>query len=207
MSETQWRTAIQENAETSRIRNVPPVELPAPVERLGIATATRMGWHGSVLAPMTLLGRKVVAVAHLRADAHAERICLSIPPVTDRLTVATWTWPELAASAPPPAVELVGVLGIARHWRTGLGSTVPFASYCDTGIVLPWSAAMTQDYLSQCLPRAARYGVSVLTADPDGEVHLDQPGRQEPLLVEETPVIRWINELVYEQLLATVDAR
>lgn len=205
MSETQWRTAIPENAEAPRLNNVAPVELPAPVEQLANAAAVRMGWHGTVLPPMTLLGRKVVVVAQLRNEAHAERICLDCPPVSDRTTVATWTWPELAATAPPPAVEIVGVLGVARHWRTALGSTVVFGEHCDTGIILPWTVAMTQDYLSQCLPRAAHHGVSVLTADPDGEVNLDQPGRQEPLLAEETAVSRWINELVYEQLLVTMD--
>jgi hypothetical protein len=205
VSETEWRTAIQENADAPRLRNVPPVELPAPVEQLASSAASRMGWHGNVLAPMTLLGRKVVAVAQLRPDSHAERICLDYPPVTDRTTVATWIWPELAPTAPPPAVDIVGVLGVARHWRTALASTVVFANYCDTGIVLPWTVAMTQDYLSGCLPRAARYGVSVLTADPDAEVNLDQPGRQEPLIVEETAISRWVNELVYEQLLITMD--
>jgi hypothetical protein len=205
VSEAQWRTVIQPNADVPRLKNVPPVELPAPVEQLASSAATRMGWHGAVLAPMTLLGRKVIAVAALRPDAHAERICLDYPPVTDRTTVTTWTWLELAPTAPPAAVEIVGVLGVARHWRTALASTVIFGSYCDTGIVLPWTVAMTQDYLSHCLPRAARYGVSVLTADPDGEVSLDQPGRQEPLLADETAVGRWIYELVYQQLLITMD--
>ena len=63
---------------------------------VGGGAAARLGWHGTVLPPMTLLGRRVVVVAELLADAHAERICLGRGPVADRPTVATWVWPELA---------------------------------------------------------------------------------------------------------------
>jgi len=88
-------------------------------------------------------------VADLLTDAHAERICLGCPPVPDRATVATWVWPELAPRVPAPAVRIVGVLAVARHWRTGLVATVPFSRYAETAIVLPWWAATTHDYLGE----------------------------------------------------------
>lgn len=187
-------------------RILPPVELPASVERLAAMAAARMGWQGTVLPEMTLLGRRVIAVARLDTVAHAERICLGMPPVLDRTTVSTWTWQEFAATAPPPAAELVGVLGVARHWRTGLASAAPFARYCETGVVLPWSVAMTQDYLVGCLPRARRYGISVITADPDGDVNLDQIGRREIIPTEPSAFTRWVNEQVYQRLLDVLDA-
>lgn len=194
-------TVIQRETESSPACALAPVDLPAPAESLAEGAAQRLGWHGVALPEMTVFGRKVIVMAQLRTEAHAERICLGAAPVTDRTEVATWTWPEFAASAPPPAVEIVGVLAVARHWRTALASAAPFTPYCDTGIVLPWAAAMTGDYLAGCLPKAAKHGVAVLTGDPDGEISLDQAGAQEPVVREWGAVERWLNEKVYERVL------
>jgi hypothetical protein len=154
---------------------------------------------------MTLLGRRIVVVAEVLPDAHAERICLGCGPVPDRATVSTWVWPELAGKVPPPAVRINGVLSVARHWRTGLASTVPFARYAETAIVLPWWSATTHDYLVNCLPRARRYGVSVLTADPEGVTDVDAPGAGDLPAFEQDATGRWLNEAVYERLLSTVE--
>ena len=201
MSGTPGRAAIDEQASKARAAKLlPSVELPAPVEELAAGAAARLGWHGTVLPPMTLLGRRVVVVADLLTDAHAERICLGCPPVPDRATVATWVWPELAARVPAPAVRIVGVLAVARHWRTGLVATVPFSRYAETAIVLPWWAATTHDYLVNCLPRARRHGVGVLTADPEGVTDIDLPGATECTAVDLDATGRWLNEAVYERL-------
>jgi hypothetical protein len=201
VSGTQGRAAIDEQASNIRsAKLLPAVELPASVEELAAGAAARLGWHGTVLPPMTLLGRRVVVVADLLTDAHAERICLGCPPVPDRATVATWVWPELAARVPAPAVRIVGVLAVARHWRTGLVATVPFTRYAETAIVLPWWAATTHDYLVNCLPRARRHGVGVLTADPEGVTDIDLPGATECTAVDLDATGRWLNEAVYERL-------
>jgi hypothetical protein len=185
--------------------SVPPVELPAPVERLASAAARAMGWQGILVPRMKLAGRHVAVVARLRTAVHAERICFGAEPVPDRATVATWMWPEFADSAPALAVDIVGVLGIARHWRTGLASAAPFTQYCETGVVVPWDMAMTNDYMRGCLTKSAGYGVSVLTADPEGETHLDQEGARSPEPVAATALTRWLNELVYQRVLDTVE--
>jgi hypothetical protein len=104
---------------------------------------------------------------------------------------------------PPAAVKIVGVLAVARHWRTGLASAVPFARYGNAAVVLPTSVAFTHDYLANCLPRVRRYGVSVLMADAESNVTMDVTGRNEYVPVEDTATTRWVNELVYEQVLAT----
>ena len=101
MSGTTGRTTQRTDLDARSERLLPSVELPAPVEDLAAAAAARLGWSGSVLPPMTLLGRRVVVVAEILADAHAERICLGAEPVADRATVSTWVWPELAGRVPP----------------------------------------------------------------------------------------------------------
>lgn len=186
-------------------RVVPPVELPASTSYLAGMSAAQLGWKGVVLPEVTILGRRVCVVARLRTDVHAERIACGVGPVTDRATVATWTWPEFAGTAPAPAAEIVGVLSVARHWRTGMAATVPFARYGDAAMVLPSSAVLSKDYVDNCLPRARSYGLSVVSADADATVSLDLSGRRERVLLPQDAVSRWVNEMVYEQLLASYD--
>ena len=186
-------------------RVVPPIELPASTAELADEAAAQLGWEGTVL-DMELLGRRVHVVARLRTAEHAERIAAGIEPVTDRADVATWTWPELRAAAPPRAADIIGVLAVQRHWRTGLASVVPFARYySEVALVLPGSAVLSADYVDNCLPRARSYGLAVVSADEDAVVDLDLAGRGERMLLDEDSISRWINEMVYARLVALSD--
>jgi hypothetical protein len=187
-------------------RVVPPIELPASVDELARAAAAQLGWNGVVLPETTILGRKVCVVAKLRTDVHAERIAMGAGPVADRATVDTWTWPELAGTAPAPAAEIIGVLAVARHWRTAMASAVPFARYGEAAMVLPSPVVLTEDYVGNCLPRARAYGLAIVTADPNVVVDLDLEGRTERVVLAEDPVSRLVNELVYDHLLRTAEA-
>ncbi|MGW3960354.1 hypothetical protein ACWED2_11075 [Amycolatopsis sp. NPDC005003] len=202
------RSTVAGGAKRSRSmpsRVVPPIELPASVDELARAAAAQLGWNGIVLPETTILGRKVCVVAKLRTDVHAERIAMGAGPVADRATVDTWTWPELAGTAPAPAAEIVGVLAVARHWRTAMASAVPFARYGEAAMVLPSPAVLTEDYVGNCLPRARAYGLAVVTADPNAVVDLDLEGRTERVMLAEDPVSRLVNELVYDHLLRTAE--
>ncbi|WP_103342165.1 hypothetical protein [Amycolatopsis sp. CA-126428] len=203
------RSTVAGGAKRSRSmpsRVVPPIELPASVDELARAAAAQLGWNGVVLPETTILGRKVCVVAKLRTDVHAERIAMGAGPVADRATVDTWTWPELAGTAPAPAAEIVGVLAVARHWRTAMASAVPFARYGEAAMVLPSPVVLTEDYVGNCLPRARAYGLAVVTADPNAVVDLDLEGRTERVVLAEDPVSRLVNELVYDHLLRTAEA-
>jgi len=182
-------------------RVVSPIELPASVEELSRKAAALLGWNGIVLPETTVLGRKICVVARLRTDVHAERIAMGMGPVVDRATVDTWTWPELAATAPAPAAEIIGVLAVARHWRTAMASAVPFARYGEAAMVLPSPAVLTEDYVGNCLPRARAYGLGIVTADPNAVTDLDLEGHNERMILDEDPVSRLVNEIVYDQLL------
>lgn len=182
-------------------RLAPRIELPAKPDELAAEAAAQLGWHGALLKT-TLLGRQVYVVARLRPEAHAERIATGIGPVSDRASVSTWTWPELAATAPPAAANIVGVLAVARHWRTGMAATVPFARYGDAAMVLPRESTLSHDYVDNALPRARVYGLAVLSADESALLDMDLEGRGERILLGEDAVSRWVNEVVYEQLVA-----
>ncbi|RZQ64943.1 hypothetical protein [Amycolatopsis suaedae] len=208
MAATPGRTAVTGGANGTRslpTRVVPPLELPGKPEALAAEAAAALGWEGHLLPEMTMLGRKVFVVARLRTDVHAERIAMGVGPTLDRATVDTWTWPELAGTAPAPAAEISGVIAVARHWRTGMASTVPFVRYGNAAMVLPMAAVMTEDYVANCLPRARIYGLGVLTAHDTGMVDTDLAIRSERMVLGEDAVSRWVNEAVYEQLLVAQD--
>ncbi|GAB3490778.1 hypothetical protein [Amycolatopsis cihanbeyliensis] len=205
MAVTPGQTTVTDGASDTRSlhrRAASAVDLPAPADDLAAEAAAQLDWDGVALPQSTLLGRRVVLVARLRTEVHAERIAMGASPILDRATVATWTWPEFAATAPAPAAEIVGVLAVARHWRTGMAATVPFARYGEAAMVLPYSAVFSQDYVDNCLPRARTYGLGVVTADEDAVVDLDLAGRADRMLAPMDAVSRWVNEVAYEQLLA-----
>lgn len=205
MAVTPGQTALTSGSKRTRStpsRMVPPIELPASADELAAEAVAQLGWRGALLPRLTLFGRRVYVVARLRPEAHAERIATGIGPVTDRASVSTWVWPELADTAPPAAAQIVGVLAVARHWRTGLAATVPFARYGEAAVVLPTSATLSHDYVDNCLPRARAYGLAVVTADDNSVVGLDLEGRTERVVLGDDAVSRWVNEMVYEQLVA-----
>lgn len=180
------------------------VQLPASVGTLAELSAAALGWSGSILPPIKLFGRYVVPVAELIPEAHAERLCVGSEPVLDRTEIATWVWPEMEGRVPPEAARLVGMLAPSRHWRSALTAAVPFARFTSTAIVVPRAVTDGADFVSTCLIRARQFGVAVLGADTDrveeklpGRSHADAPP------VEHTAASRWVNEVVYQQLLAT----
>jgi hypothetical protein len=187
----------------SQIWTADPVEVLAPPDHLARAAAGALGWDGVVLPPMVLLGRRVVAVANLIADVHQRRVSAGWGPVTDRVSVSTWDWPEMRHLVPAPAVELSGIIAPARHWRTGLTGAAPFAGFCPTALLLPAHIARNVE----CLTHAEYYGPTVLAAagphdvDPEA-VDVVHAGRSRAVATAApTKVTRWIYEMVYDRLL------
>lgn len=179
-------------------------QLPASIGTLAQRSAGELGWSGSVLPPVKLLGRRVVPIAELVPDAHAERLCNGCGPVLDRTEIATWVWPEMEGRVPRPAARLTGMLAPARHWRSALTAAVPFARFTSAAIVVPKAVTDGTDFVSTCLIRARQFGIAVLSADQD-QVYVELAGRSfdDAPPVEHTAVSRWVNEVVYEQLLDT----
>lgn len=178
---------------------MPPVELPPLPDRFAPQVAAELGWDGTVLQPMTVLGRRVIIVAELLLDVHDDRTRRGWGPVTDRTSVATWAWPELAHVAPEPAVRIRGVIGSARHWRTALIAATPFAGLAPTALLLPPGPARQTD----CLAQAQYYGASVVATTDDDRVDLVQQGRRGRLATAGSITIsRWVHEVVYDRLVA-----
>jgi hypothetical protein len=153
---------------------------------------------------MVLLGRRVVVVASLLGEVHERRMNSGWRPVTDRVSVSTWEWPEMRHLVPAPAVRLNGIIAPARHWRTGLTGAAPFAGLCPTALLLPAHIARNVE----CLSHAEYYGPTVLAAagphdvDPDA-VDVVHVGRTRAVATTPSTVTtRWVYEMVYDRLLA-----
>lgn len=178
----------------------------APEHLVGAAVCT-LGWDGTELPPEALLGRRVVVVADLVKKAHECRMASGWGPVTDRMSVSLWNWPQMHHLVPPVAVRLRGVLAPARHWRTGLAAVAPFTGLCATALLLPADIARN----AECRRHAGRHGPSLVAAagpaDPDpGAVDLIQSGRR-PSATQPNPISRWVHELVYDRLLRLASSR
>lgn len=180
------------------------VEVLSAPDHLARAAVGALGWDGVVLPPMVLLGRRVVVVADLIDEVHERRTSSGWGPVTDRVSVSTWNWPEMQHLVPPPAVQLSGVIAPARHWRTGLTGAAPFTGLCATALLLPAHIARNVE----CLAHAEYYGPTVLAAagphDMDPEA-VDIVHAARACAVPTTrpaATSRWVHELVYDRLLA-----
>lgn len=181
-----------------------PLDLPGSVDELAELTVDSLGWSGRVLPAVKLMGRRVVPVGELVPDAHAERVCVGSGPVLDRTEIATWVWPEMTDRVPPPAARLSGVVAPARHWRTALTAAVPFSRFANTAIVVPRSVSDQDGFMSMCLIRARQFGVTVLSADAESvRVELEGRSFEDAPPIEHSAVSRWVNEVVYDQLLAS----
>lgn len=178
---------------------MPPVELPPLPDRFAPELAAELGWAGTALQPMVVLGRRVILVAELLPDVHRHRVLRGWGPVTDRVSVATWSWPEVAATAPEAAVRLSGVIASARHWKTALIAAAPFATMAPTAMLLPPGPARDRG----CLTQAEFYGAAVAATADRGRVDLVQPGRRGRLATATSSTIcRWVHEVAYERLVA-----
>ena len=204
MTGTPGRAVVENEVRVCSAEARSSLDLPSSIGRLAELAVETLEWRGSVLPPVKLLGRHVVPVAELIPDAHAERLCFGSRPVLDRTEIATWVWPEMEGRVPPSAANLAGMLAPARHWRSALTAAVPFSRFTSAAIIIPRSVTEGADFVSTCLIRARQFGIAVLSAEGE-HVQVELAGRSfdDVPPIEHTAVSRWVNEVVYEQLLAT----
>ena len=169
-------------------------EVTEQLSKLIQSAATALGWDGTVVGPVTILGRRVGVIAELDPEVHAQRQASGWPPVVDRFEVAQWDWPELAAQVPAPAVRVAGVIAPAKHWLTGLFRAAVFARSWPTAVLLP------RDYARICVPPAVQYRVGVLGVT-SGEVDVLRECPRPPDRSWLPATERWALEVVYDALL------
>jgi hypothetical protein len=158
-----------------------------------------LAWDGVVVEDMRLFSQRVTVVAKIDQDAHQSRIASGWAPVTDRMSIALWKWPEHQATMPPSAVSLSGVIARGKRWQRVLAAAAGFVGFCSTAIMLEQEHAPNQ----HCLITAHLDGVAVVRAGVGPQdVVLVQAGRQGPVpTARPSTVSRWVEELVYQRLI------
>ncbi|MEO6082857.1 MAG: hypothetical protein ABIQ18_07105 [Umezawaea sp.] len=143
-----------------------------------------LGWSGTVVPRLNVLGVCVDPVVRVDHDAHARR---RVGPVLDRDVLATWEWPE--AVREPEVVRLVGVLAGGGHWRRALGDAVRLSGFCPVAVV------GVDD--ERCRLECAYAGVGLVV---DGRVVV--PAREARAVgARRRTLDRWVEELVYQRLI------
>ena len=147
-----------------------------------------LGWSGTVVPRMKLLGVRPDVVVRVDHAAHARRLATGDAPVLDRDVLATWEWPESVRA--PEVVRLVGALGTGTHWRRALGDAVRLSGFCPVAIV------GVDD--ERCRLECAYAGVGLVA---DGRLVVPTSGGR-AVGARRRTLDRWVEESVYQRLIA-----
>ncbi|MCS7476117.1 hypothetical protein ACFFQW_08965 [Umezawaea endophytica] len=146
--------------------------------------ARALGWVGTVVPRVKVLGVVVDVVVRVDVVAHAAR---RAGPVLDRDVLATWEWPE--AVREPEVVRLVGVVATGTHWRGALRDAVRLSGFCAVAIV-----GVDEE---RCRLECAYAGVGLVV---EGTVVVVPRGGR-AVGARRRTLDRWVEELVYQRLI------
>lgn len=150
-----------------------------------------LGWPGVLVPRMKVFGVLADVVVRVDRAAHTARRARGLGPELDRDVLATWEWPESALVRAPEVVSLVGALGVGSTWRRALATAVRLDGFCATAIAV-------DDADEECRLECGYLGVGLVV---DGRlVDRGRTGRSPE--ARRRTLDRWVEELVYERLIA-----
>ncbi|MGH3943368.1 MAG: hypothetical protein ACRDTG_33050 [Pseudonocardiaceae bacterium] len=174
--------------------------LPLQTSRNVLVRAVELlGWDGTVLAELTLLGCRVVPVVALDTYVHHARWSSGYGPQRDRDVLEIWDWPQAAGHVPASPLTLSGVLIRAGTWRRGLAAARTWRGFGPTSVLTGPDETDETCRLEFQLP-----GVGLITTDAEGIPALrvaPAAGRQPP--ARRRVLDRWVEETLYEHALTT----
>lgn len=154
-----------------------------------------LGWdEGTTLGPIRLMARRVFVVAQLFPAVHQYRQETGWPPVEDKTTIETWTWPENRQRAPQPAVLVRGVLAPARYWGTARFAAAPFFDMGPVAVLVPRSQR-------PCVPDGYYLGKLGVVLGADHGVDVLRGAGGQPTLQVRSVAHRVALEGIYARLL------
>jgi hypothetical protein len=162
--------------------------------------ATALGWRGTVVPDVTVLGQQVSAVVRLRADVHAWRVANGWPPGADPSWFRSWFEPAAHDRLPVAAVELVGVLVGESTVDTALQSCGTLMTLAPCVVVLPAS----QGGQSWSMIELDYYGIGVVAVDEAGGAELLVTPEDRSTEFGPSLFGRWLLEVLYERVLKEV---
>jgi hypothetical protein len=151
-----------------------------------------LGWVGTVVPQVKVLGVWADVVAHVDRVAHASRQASGQGPMLERDVLAMWEWPE--ARRAPEVVRLVGLLVGGTSWRRALTAACRLAGFGPVAIL------GVDD--ERCRLECSYFGVGLVAVDGASVrlVEAGRSGRSEG--ARRRTLDRWVEESVYARLIA-----
>ncbi|APU13036.1 MULTISPECIES: hypothetical protein [Actinoalloteichus] len=162
--------------------------------------AQALGWHGHVVADVTVLGQQVSAVVGLRADVHRWRVENGWPPEPNPSWFRSWFEPTYYDQIPVPAVDLIGVLVTESKAGRALRSCGTLMTLAPCAVVLP--AAQTSDPWP--LAELDYYGIGVVAVGIDHEPAVSIRPEDRSSEFGGSLFGRWLLELLYHRVVTEV---
>jgi hypothetical protein len=157
-----------------------------------------LGWDGTVISEVAVLGQRVSAVVRLRADVHRWRTENGWPPAPDPSWFHSWFEPTFHDVVPVPAVELVGILIDESSADLALAACGTMMTLAPCVVVVPEPASCDPWPLIEL----DYYGVGLVSCagDDSAVVEVSPENRVEEFGM--SPFSRWLLEVLYHRLVS-----
>ncbi len=159
--------------------------------------ARALGWRGSLITDIDVLGARFSAVTRLRPEVHRWRTAHGWHPHTDPARLNSWSEPAEHDHVPVAAVDLVGVLVTVSKARKGLRACGSLMTLAPCAIVLPGA----HPYQPWPLTELDFYGVGVVRSDDSGPADVVLPPEDRRSEFGATLFGRWLLEVLYCRML------
>ena len=164
--------------------------------------ASALGWRGTVVPDVAVLGHQVSAVVRVREDVHEWRSANGWPPQADPSWFRSWFEPTVHDQLPVSAVELVGGLVGESTVDRALQSCGTLMTLAPCAVVLPGP----QGRESWPLIELDYYGIGVVAVTESGSADLLVPPEDRSTEFGPSLFGRWLLEVLYDRVLKDVPA-
>lgn len=167
-----------------------------PVQQLEHA-ARALGWRGTLITDVDVLGARFSAVTRLHPEVHRWRATHGWHPRTDPAGLHSWSEPAEHDHLPVSAVDLVGVLITVGKARKGVRACGSLMTLAPCAIVLP----AEHPYQPWPLTELDYYGVGVVRTGPHGPADLLLSPEDRRCEFGASLFSRWLLEVLYGRML------
>jgi len=157
-----------------------------------------LGWQGTVISDVAVLGQRVSAVVRLRADVHRWRTENGWPPAPDPSWFHSWFEPAFHDVVPVSAIELIGILVTESTVEQALEACGTLMTLAPCAVLVPESP----DYDPWPLIELDYYGVGLVRAGDEGPARVEVAPEDRASEFGPSPFSRWLLEVLYAHVTA-----
>jgi hypothetical protein len=175
------------------------VQTSAPISVRSAVKA--LGWAGHAVGRTKILGVWVYPVVSVSGEAHQRRALAGQGPVLDLDVLETWDWPETGPQRLPEVVRLRGVLSVRGSWRQAFSEVTRLRGFCADAIIVK-ADQLTKIERDRCELECSFADTALVYHSADS-TNVRLPGRGgRSSGARRRTLDRWVEELIYQRLLA-----